>query len=164
MSFLKTNDPEIAKIIKAANELNQPRPLPHLESCSRCGEIGHLSSNCPNQVPTIDQMQSEIEERISKAIQLAPDSWKDDEFGLYLPSSQNVISNSKSWKDGEFCFNCGEFGHNSDNCKKPTYSKLVNVFGVTLEQKGNRAFLEKRRIIDNVKRMVERSDMNEEKT
>lgn len=161
MSFLKTKDPEIAKIIKNASELNQQRPLPHFESCARCGEVGHLSDSCPNQVPTIDQMQKEIEDRILKALQLAPDSWKDDDFGLYLPSNQNIISDTRSWKDGEFCFNCGEFGHNNDNCKKPTYSKLLNVFGATLEQKGSRASLEKSHIIDNVKGMIVRCEMKE---
>ena len=161
MSFLKTNDPEIAKILKNANELSQPRPLPHIDSCPRCGEIGHLSDSCPNRVPTIEQMQSEIEDRISKAIQLAPDSWKDDDLGLYLPSSRNIISDSKSWKDGEYCFNWGEFGHNCESCKKPTYSQLLSAFGVTLDQKGNRAFLERRHIIDNVKGMVARCEVND---
>ena len=162
MSFLKTSDPEIEKILMRSSALTQQKPLPHLDSCPRCGEISHTSDCCPNKVPTIEQMQNDIEERISKAMQLAPDTWKDDELGMYLPSTKNIISNAKSWKDGEFCFNCGGFGHNCDNCNMPTYKKLLTVFGATLEQKGNKAFLEKARIIDNVKGMCLRCEIQGE--
>ncbi|KAK8848190.1 hypothetical protein M9Y10_019246 [Tritrichomonas musculus] len=164
MSFLKTSDPEIEKILKRANEFSQQRPLPHFDSCPRCGEIGHTSDSCPNQVPTIEKMQNDIEERISKAIQLAPDSWQCDDMGLYLPSSKSVNTSTKSWKDGEFCFNCGEFGHNCDNCNMPSYNKLLAAFGSTLEQKGNKAFLEKSHIIDNVKGICLRCEIKETET
>ncbi|OHS95978.1 Zinc knuckle family protein [Tritrichomonas foetus] len=157
-SFLQTSDPEIAKIIKQAAEMRQQQPLPKINSCPRCGEIGHISSDCPNSVPSADEMQNSIEERIKKAVALAPETWENDDMGLFLPSHQNIIQEKRSWKDGPFCFNCGEFGHSEDTCTQPTYKKIVHVFGRTLEDKGHKAIFERQHLVDDVKSLCERSE------
>lgn len=154
-SFLSSADPEIESIIHKAAAMFQKQPLPTIQSCPRCGEVGHDASVCPNQVPSFDSMDQFIEERISMSIQLAPKEWKEDEFGLYLPSTADSSNDTKCWTDGEFCFNCGEFGHSKKDCQKPTSSEISRIFGDSLEQKGNRAIFLKSQYIDRVRRLCE---------
>ena len=151
------SDPEISKVLNRFKEMNQQKPLPKIDSCPRCGQVGHTSANCPNQVPSIEEMQKGIEDRINKVISSPPDEWKTDNFGYFLPSKEGnkVIKEEKSWKDGEFCFNCGEFGHNAESCTQPTYYTLVHIFGQNLEQKGHKAIFERQALVDNVKNLCE---------
>lgn len=97
------------------------------KSCSRCGEIGHTSENCPNKILSLKQMKKNIEENIKKAIEVAPSTWVSDSYGLYMPSTEEIIKEKRSWKDGKFCFNCGEFGHEIEECTKPKEEQFEKV-------------------------------------
>lgn len=102
------------------------RPVRY-KSCARCGEVGHTSEGCPNRVPSAKAMRRAIEERIERAVAGAPSCWERDEYGLFMPSAAPVIRERRSWADGPFCLNCGEFGHVRADCEKPKVEQFEKV-------------------------------------
>ena len=114
-------------------------------SCSRCGKIGHVVSQCTEDIPDAEELWAEIEAKIKAASATAPSEWQRDEFGWYLPNVNSEISDHKSFADGEFCFNCGEFGHTSDSCQFPDRRELQKQFGnctdMSASARGQRAMI-----------------------
>lgn len=147
--FEDAEDPEIQAALQ--QQINLPKmksaSIRYL-SCSRCGNIGHTADKCPENIPSTKQMQSSIESRIQTALGFAPLDWENDEDGLYLPSNEEKISEKRSWNDGPFCFNCGQFGHEKESCLQPTYKQLYDLFSQTsLNRTDQKSTFEKKQLI-----------------
>ena len=99
--------------------------------CFRCGAIGHISSQCHEELPSLQSIQEEMFRDVKEIIDeiVKEDGYGEDQFGPYKTDTVSPVSHSKSWKDGDFCTNCGEFGHKSSDCKKPTFAKLADKMG-----------------------------------
>jgi hypothetical protein len=148
--FADSDDPDVRA---AQEELSATEPAPlaqglRVESCARCGAIGHSHVRCRAPLPTFTDMQANITQKIEAAIASAPPEWVSDDFGLYLPGDNE--SNGKSWPDGDFCFNCGAFGHTIEACLDPSFERVEREFGDTLEDKSSRSVLEKEAIIKSL--------------
>lgn len=117
-------------------------------SCSRCGKVGHTAAKCRDNIPSIDEMNQRIEERINRAISLAPKEWIKDEYGLFLPPSIKRIKVDYSWSDGPFCLNCGQYGHDIVDCGDPTSNQLTKLFSSsTLNRTDSKSVFEKKQLI-----------------
>jgi hypothetical protein len=148
--FADSDDPDVRA---AQDEMNQNEPPIlaqglRLESCARCGALGHSHVRCRAPLPAFTAMQANISRKIERAISSAPSEWVSDDFGLYIPGEGE--SNGKSWPDGDFCFNCGAFGHKIDSCREPSFERVAKQFGETLEDKTSRSALEREKIIGDL--------------
>jgi hypothetical protein len=90
-------------------------------------------------------MQSEIAHKIAQALTLVPNLWKQDDLGFYLPGPDE--SPKLGWGDVGFCFNCGEAGHTTEDCKEPEYEQIAEMFGDSLGKKGNEAKLKRAAVV-----------------
>ncbi|OHT10864.1 hypothetical protein TRFO_19759 [Tritrichomonas foetus] len=87
--------------------------------------------------------------RLDFALSQVPPEWKSDEYGFYLPSV-----NRPPIPEGQpNCANCGEFGHTTDECKKPNRDKINFLFGSSLSNTGAAAQEEREEVISKLKRM-----------
>ena len=125
--------------------------------CLRCGLIGHDSEKCNEKIPTIKEMTNIIEKSTNDIIKYPPKEWELDEFGYYLPTDNRIINSKYSWKDGDFCFNCGNYGHKNDVCKEPNFTKLLELFSPLIGDNSNKASLEKNHLIDAINQFCSKS-------
>ena len=123
--------------------------------CLRCGQIGHKTEDCKNEIPSISSMKKKMEEKLARAVENAPEEWKNDEYGLYLPGAKGRFPAEKTWKDGVFCFNCGGFGHTAEECKEPTFDTLFKMFEPYLDDNTPKAKQQKERIIAAINKFCE---------
>ena len=123
--------------------------------CLRCGKIGHSTENCSFEIPSIESLKRQMEAKTRDSISCAPKEWIEDEMGLYLPVKNRVAFCGKTWKDGRFCFNCGMFGHDADECKEPPFETLNNMFEPYLTDNSQKATIHKKQIIDAINKFCE---------
>lgn len=134
--FVDEEDPRLAAALERQrmNQIPANTTINAKLSCARCGALGHSVENCHEDLPSVDEMMSEIEAKIARAVASAGPEWKQDSMGLYVPGGGAYIDRSKSFKDGPFCLNCGAFGHTDDVCMGPTRAQ-VQAFCAT-QKKG----------------------------
>ena len=154
MFFEDAEDAEVSAILSAseANEIPKNKSVGRYLSCPRCGAVGHGPKDCRGQLPTTEDMMKEIERKISMAVGSAPREWKRDELGHYLPCSEegNEPDRTKSWADGVFCFNCGEFGHEEGDCSGPTREEIRKMMG-DLTDRSSAGLMYRRMVINKIR-------------
>ena len=121
----------------------------NINVCLRCGAVGtHQTSECREDIPSIQSLQNQIQMRIDFALSHVPRGWEKDQFGYYQ-------ANSKLPKtiptDQPNCENCGDYGHTADDCTRPSREEIYNKFGDTLHQTGHSANEEREDIVDWIK-------------
>ena len=119
-------------------------------SCCRCGQIGHLASACTQEVPSTETLWAEIQKKIDLASTTVPSTWKRDTHGWYLPGDAPT-GDAKSFSDGPFCFNCGEFGHDEEACEMPDRAALKQQFGNCTDQ-SKAGVIKRQEVIQKVRR------------
>jgi len=104
--------------------------------CYRCGGIGHISSSCQSDIPSINDLQEMVDNDINNIIDQVSqsDEYQSDESGLYLKSKVQ-ISCLNSWKNGKFCHNCGYRDHSTGDCRKATLSQLIDKLKLGTKEK-----------------------------
>ena len=118
--------------------------------CMRCGAIGHQTEDCKENLPSVEALKAQMDQKVEKYLKNVPEEWKEDDFGLYIPSEPRIIDTTKSWKDGKFCFNCGCFGHTADICKEPPFETLHKMFLPYLSDNSTKSMEKRRQIIDAI--------------
>lgn len=140
---------------------SEPKQVNRNQICMRCGLIGHSTIQCTKPLPSIDDLKNEMGTRILHSVKNAPKEWKEDDFGLYLPTDQRIIDLSKTWKDGKFCFNCGAFGHEVEDCPQPPFQTIYNLFSPYLTDNSSKSSLEKQRIIEAIHKFNQNNQIQE---
>ena len=117
--------------------------------CFRCGRIGHLTQNCTQEMPTIEQMKVQFDSRTRNEATSCPNNWVSDEYGLYIKSPRS-IETDKSFADGPFCLNCGSFSHSTDDCDEPSFDTLYKMFMPYLNDHSSNSTQKKKEIIKSI--------------
>ena len=107
-----------------ANESEQIHNHVHAV-CARCGIYGHTSKFCTSELPSIDQLQTEIYQcipEISNTIRKRP-YYSSDEFGLVSERAMG-LSTTNSFENQKYCLNCGG-KHLIDQCDKPKFQNIL---------------------------------------
>jgi hypothetical protein len=148
--YVDSDDPDARASLDeiAATEPPPFSQAPRVESCARCGALGHSHVRCRSPIPSFADIQAAITRKIDQAIASPSPEWVSDEFGLHI--SQQGEANGKSGPDGDFCFNCGTFGHTFDSCPDPSFEDVANQFGDTLNDRSARASLDREAIISSL--------------
>lgn len=112
---------------------NQPQIV-----CFRCGGAGHISSNCVAPLPSVEEIEAELNQDIDDVIAelAATGNYDKDEFGYYSKEGVSPIKVKGSWKTTKFCVNCAEAGHSADKCPKISFPALVEKMGDCITGKG----------------------------
>jgi hypothetical protein len=96
--------------------------------CYRCGEVGHMSRSCPNQLPSLKQMEQEMENDIQQILSEVGKSphLQRDEFGFYSTEHGSPIQPDVNFSQTKFCVNCSNPGHSHGECPHINFTKLSN--------------------------------------
>ena len=99
--------------------------------CYRCGNSGHISANCFDELPSLKELEDEMNKDISEAIEelKASNLYKEDEVGLYIENSNSINVNS-NFSNSQICLNCGEVGHLIRQCPKPSMDQIIDEIGI----------------------------------
>ena len=128
--------------------------------CMRCGQLGHTTEQCTQQIPSNLLMQKQLQEIENEAIQFKTSEWKEDDMGLFIPVEKRIIQCEHTWKDGDFCTNCGLFGHTSDQCTEPDFETIDHMFAPYIKDKTAKAVEKKQQIIEALKKFDETHHIN----
>mgnify|MGYP001130856746 CR=1 FL=1 len=97
--------------------------------CQRCGEVGHLTNQCKGHVPDYVRVEAQMEADLMALLASADCSGMEaDDFGLFSTADSDRIPRDQSWKDGDFCCNCGRFGHVEEQCGQPSVKELERLY------------------------------------
>lgn len=139
-------DEEAAIYLTAFFHENKDLPLPHQlpprviskspsnsslsgkTICYRCGQVGHLASQCPNELPDPSEIEDEMNKEISNLIEELSETgnYDNDEFGLFCKGDTTPVnSDGKNWSNSTFCPNCGHL-HCQGKCPHISYNDLYN--------------------------------------
>jgi len=124
--------------------------------CLRCGEIGHKTCNCNAKIPKCQELEEEMNSRLSQAENNIPSEWKTDEFGYFLPSNERLIDSKNNWSNSVFCYNCGNPGHSEKDCLGPTQSGIELLFGPLMNNNSNKKVIEKQNLVEAIKIFCEK--------
>lgn len=130
--FNHSNDPQEFKIIESnLNKVKKSHSMATLNSqifCYRCGKSGHISGNCNEELPNLQELETEMFEDLKNEIKSLEDTglYQKDEFGLFLDSDNAVKLNLYNT---EVCLNCGQPGHSISQCSKPNISLILKKMG-----------------------------------
>lgn len=118
----------------------------NINVCLKCGAVGtHQTTECKEDIPSIEELQEQIQNRIDYALSHVPRGWEIDQFGYYQSSSKNPIKIPENQPN---CANCGTFGHTTDKCKRPNRDEIYLKFGESLHQTGHAANEEREDIVN----------------
>ena len=121
----------------------------------RCGQLGHVTENCTSEIPSNEKLRQQMLDLENESLQFRTEEWKEDDMGLYLPVKERVVGTDKSWSDGVFCFNCGEFGHTAEHCTEPTFETIDRMFSPYIGDKSDKGIEKKQQIIDAINKYHE---------
>lgn len=99
--------------------------------CFRCGQMGHISAQCHEELPTLQSIEAEVMNDVDEVIEqlMKEPGYYNDETGPYKVTALSPVKHDKSWSNGVFCLNCGEFGHQHNHCQRSNYATLANELG-----------------------------------
>ena len=130
--------------------------------CLRCGQIGHKTEDCNQDLPTIEQMRIQMDRKTRTAITDCSKNWINDEYGLYMEAPRSIPSD-KTFNDGIFCFNCGCFGHSEEDCTEPTFDTLYKLFKPYLNDHSAKSTQKKKDIIKSIHKFVKQNEKKKTK-
>lgn len=119
-----------------------------LQICMRCGMVGHTTENCKNEIPSNLSLRIQLEKMENESLKYADGSWAEDDLGMHIPVDKRYTDVGKTWDDGDFCFNCGEFGHTAEECKEPTYEVIHKMVAPFIKDSSEKGIESKQRIVD----------------
>ena len=117
--------------------------------CLRCGKTGHAIEKCKSEIPSIVSMRNQLEKMEKEALTYSSQiNWEKDELGLYEHADSRCTNVGKTWGDGDFCFNCGEFGHTAENCKEPTFDVINSMVAPIAKDSSAKGVEARKKIVD----------------
>ena len=118
----------------------------NINVCLRCGAIGtHQTIDCKEEIPSTQFLQAQIHTRIDFALSHVPRGWEKDQFGYYQSNSKTTHTIPENQPN---CANCGDFGHNTEDCKRPSRDEIFLKFGESLNQTGHTANEEREEVVN----------------
>lgn len=94
--------------------------------CYRCGGVGHMSSSCMGDLPSLDRLEEEHEADMQSVITERRESgeFAEDEYGLVAISGKGSRT-TKNWASTHFCCNCGRAGHLYKKCQHTPFEQIA---------------------------------------